>query len=43
MIIFRKLGSLALRQMAGERANDLLLLVEKGPIPKSGDQERGVG
>lgn len=28
MIIFRKLGSLALRQMAGERANDLLLLVE---------------
>jgi len=28
MMIFRKLGSLALRQMAGDRAKDLLLLVE---------------
>ena len=28
MLIFRKLGSLALRQMAGDRAKDLLLLVE---------------
>ncbi len=28
MLIFRKLGSLALRQLAGDRAKDLLLLVE---------------
>jgi hypothetical protein len=29
MLIFRKLGSLALRQLAGERAKDLLLLAEE--------------
>ena len=28
MLVFRKLGSLALRQMAGDRAKDLLLLAE---------------